>query len=152
MAAHVPTVLSRQEAQGESLMPKQHLVCTDTVLLRGRSSQVSVQVLKKFSVLTKMLRWRRADVLAHIKELCRAPDVYCMITSGSMLKSRSSLSLRTSSRRAVSSCSAPCRSAVAIRGRPFSFTIMSPSLIPPLETEKNQDKAFIDEDYRLGND
>lgn len=58
--------------------------------------------------------------------------VYCMMTSGSMLKRRSSLSLLISSRRAVSSCSASCRSAVVSRGRPLSFTIMSPSLIPPL--------------------
>lgn len=59
--------------------------------------------------------------------------VYCMITSGSMLNRRSSLSLLTSSSRAVSSCRASCRSAVVIRGRPFSFTMMSPSLMPPLE-------------------
>lgn len=65
-----------------------------------------------------------------------ASIIYCMITSGSMLKSRSSLSLLTSSSRAVSSCSAACRSAVVIRGLPFSFTIMSPSLMPPLGTDK----------------
>lgn len=57
---------------------------------------------------------------------------YCMMTSGSMLKRRSSLSLRTSSRRAVSSCSASCRSDVVSSGRPFSFTMTSPSLMPPL--------------------
>lgn len=69
----------------------------------------------------------------------RASSAYCMITSGSMLKSRSSLSLLTSSSRAVSSCNASCRSAVDIRGLPFSLTIISPSFIPPLETERNGD-------------
>lgn len=43
------------------------------------------------------------------------------------------MSLLTSSSRAVSSCRASCRAAVVISGRPFSFTIMSPSLMPPLE-------------------
>lgn len=61
---------------------------------------------------------------------------YCIMTSGWMLKSRSSLPLLTSSSRAVSSVSAPCRSAVVSRGRPFSFTMMSPSLIPPLCVER----------------
>lgn len=61
----------------------------------------------------------------------RAP-VYCMMRSGRMLKSRSSLSRRTSSRSGASSCSAPCRSAVPLRGRPFSLTMTSPSLMPPL--------------------
>lgn len=58
---------------------------------------------------------------------------HCMMTSGSMLKSRSSLPRRTSSSRAVSSVNASFRSLVLISGWPFSFTMMSPSLIPPLE-------------------
>ena len=61
---------------------------------------------------------------------------YCIMTSGWMLKSRSSLPLLTSNSRVVSSVSAPCRSAVGSSGRPFSFTMISPSLIPPLCGEK----------------
>lgn len=67
--------------------------------------------------------------------LIQTLHVYCIMMSGSMLKRRSSLSLLTSNNRAVSSCSAFCRSAVVFKGLPFSFTIMSPSLIPPLEAK-----------------
>ena len=62
----------------------------------------------------------------------RRARLYCMMTSGWMLKSRSSLSLRTSSNSAASCCSAPCRSALPLSGRPFSLTMTSPSLRPPL--------------------
>lgn len=56
-----------------------------------------------------------------------------------MLKSRSSLSRRTSSSRLLSSpCSAPCRSAVLSRARPFSLTRTSPSFRPPLWRSKGQ--------------
>lgn len=58
----------------------------------------------------------------------------CMMTSGWMLKSRSSLPRRTSSSRAVSSVSASLRSEVVRRGMPFNFTMMSPSLMPPLKS------------------
>lgn len=68
---------------------------------------------------------------------------YCIMTSGWMLKSRSSLPLLTSSSRVVSSVSAPCRSAVVSSGRPFSFTMMSPSLIPPLCGEKGFQNIYI---------
>lgn len=69
--------------------------------------------------------------------------IYCMIRSGSILKRRSSLSLLTSSSRAVSLCNALCRSVMVISGLPFSFTIMSPSLIPPLETNKGTKRWSI---------
>ncbi len=80
--------------------------------------------------------WRRFTVLPHIcshfKQITFAALQFT-ISWGWMLNSKSSLPRRISSRRGWSRCSTSRMSSLVWTGCPFSLTITSPSLIPPLK-------------------
>lgn len=68
---------------------------------------------------------------------------HCSVTWGWMISSKSSSPRRISSRSGRSPCNTACMSAAVLTGCPFTFTMTSPSSMPPLKHREGKWAAWM---------